>query len=271
VFFIKDFKVPREKLSLSNKEIVISPEELVKIESQLKISHIQSDLWKNISNPKLNLEKTITKTNSKEYFELANKILPDLVFCLRKNNCGITKNEINSKTFDTDSTLAHFLLAKNISVLHETLKHQPELAVQLDWNLITEISGLSGNEIKEASLSLLTEFDKRNNGKERLFEIAKSYRGTEKADFYALISADLVLEERPIFIQTLEKSFNEDEPDTVIKIVQNIKKFHLSKVEVSDLGKALCRSKLKAANDNNWKSIVTSMKNIDSNFEQSCI
>jgi hypothetical protein len=271
VFFIKDFKVPREKLFLSNSEMAISPDDLIKVESRLKLTQAQRGQWKNIIDPKLNFENILTLQNSQDYFELVNTIVPDLVLCLRKDNCGIIKNNTNGPSFDTDSTLAHLLLAKNIIILHKTLKLRPELVTHVDWNLMTEISGLNGNEIKAASLSLLTEFDKRNNGKDRLFEIAKTYRGSEKADFFALISADLVLEERPIFIQTLEKSFNEDEPSTVIKIVQNMKKFHLSKVEVADLGRALCNSKLKAANDSNWKSIMTSMKNIDSSFEQNCI
>lgn len=269
VYFINDFKVPREKIIVSNQEASLPKNDLKKIESFLKPQNIQSPTWEVLVDYRTDLKKTINKQNAESYFETATKNLPDLVLCLRKDFCGMDKPTVESPYFDSERTPAHLLVARTLKVIFETLKNRPELARQVDWNLITEISGLTGNEVRAASMELLVNFDRRNAGKENLFEIAASYTGIAKANFYSQVAADLLPEERPIFMNTLEKSLEQDDPHTVISIVEQIQFLHLSKAEVTVVGKALCR--FKDGHKFNWQMIVSKMKVVDNNFEQNCL
>lgn len=269
IYFVKDFKVPREKIIVSDKEASLPQSDLKKIESFLKPQNIQSPNWETLVDYRTDLKKTINKENAKSYFETASKNLPDLVICLRKDFCGMDKPTVESPYFDSERTPAHLLVARTLKVILESLKNRPDLAAQVDWNLITEISGLSGNEVKEASMNLLVNFDRRNAGKDNLFEIAASYKGTAKASFYSQVAAELLPEERPIFVNTLEKSFEQDDPNTVISIVDRIQSLHLSDSEVASVGKALCH--FKDGYKHNWDMIVLKMKVVDTNFEQNCL
>jgi hypothetical protein len=267
VFFIKDFKVTKEVLILSNKEIVVSDENIHQIESFLKPQNTQSPNWKNIVDFHLSIKKIINLENAQSYFEIATLNLPDLVICLRKNICGL--NQINS--FELDRTPAHLLIARSLNVIQETLKYRPDFSSRIDWNLITEISGLSGNEIKLASGELLSNFDYRNNGKEHLFDIVESYKGADKAKFYSQIAAELVVAERPVFVNTLAKSLAHDESETVLSIIDKMKDFHLTKIEVTSVSKALCRFKTEKDQIKTWNTIITKMSRIDDHFQQNCL
>lgn len=269
VYFINDFKVPREKIVVSDQEAIFPKNDLKKIESFLKPENVQSPIWEVLVDYRTDLKKTINKQNAQSYFETASKNLPDLVFCLRKDFCGMDKPTVESPYFDSERTPAHLLVARTLKVISETLKNRPELAKQVDWNLITEISGLTGNEVRAASMELLLKFDRRNAGKENLFEIAESYKGTAKANFYTQVAADLLPEERPIFMITLEKSLEQDDPNTVISIVEQIQSLHLSRSEVAIVGKALCH--FKDGHKSNWQMIVSKMKVVDNNFEHNCL
>lgn len=269
VYFINDFKVPREKIVVSNLEVLLPKTDLKKIESFLKPQNIQSATWETLVDYRTDLKKTINKQNAQSYFETASKNLPDLVHCLRRDFCGMDKPTVESPYFDSERTPAHLLVARTLKVIFETLKNRPELATQVDWHLITEISGLDGNEVKSSAMDLLLHFDRRNAGKDNLFEIASSYTGTAKANFYSKVAADLLPEERPLFINTLEKSLEQDDPNTVISIVERIQTLHLSDSEVATVGKVLCR--FKDGHKHNWDMIVSKMKVVDNNFEQNCL
>lgn len=272
VFFIKDFKVPREPIIVSTtKSLAIPQADLRKIEGFLKPKNIQSPSWKVLVDYRVDLNTIITKDNAKDYFETALNNLPDLVECLRKDYCGMDKASISAPYFDNERTPAHLLVARTLNVLQASLKQVPELAIQIDWNLITEISGLNGNEVKAASMELLISFDKRNNGKEHLFEIAEGYKGIAKAKFYSEMAADLAAEERPVFINTLEKTLESDDADTIISTVEKMNTFRLTHNEIARVGKALCRFKRDESQEHNWKMIVMNMKKMDNNFEQHCL
>ena len=271
VYFIDSFSVPREKIIVSEKEASLPETDLKRIESFLKPQNIKSPNWDTLVDYRTDLKKTINKENAASYFETASQNLPDLVICLRKDFCGMEKPTIEAPYFDSERTPAHLLLARTLNVLYESIKNQPELAQQLDWNLITEISGLTGNEVKAASMELLLNFDKRNSGKEQLFEIADGYKGAAKAKFYSEMARDLLPEERPLFVTTIEKTFELDDADTVLSTVENMSKFKLKPEELTRLGKALCRFKRDENQKNNWMMIVSQMKKIDNNFEQNCL
>jgi hypothetical protein len=270
VYFIDSFKVPREQILVSDKEIALPKVDIKKIESYLKPQNIQSPSWESLIDYRTDLKKTINKENAQDYFETASKNLPDLVHCLRKDFCGMEKATVEAPYFDSERTPAHLLLSRTLKVIFESIKNRPELASQLDWNLITEISGLSGNEVKAASMDLLINFDKRNSGKEHLFEIADGYKGAAKAKFYSEIAVDLIPEERPLFISTIEKTFEHDDAHTVISTVESMKKFKLDQAEITRVSKALCHFK-SDEHPGNWSMIVSQMKKVDINFEKNCL
>jgi hypothetical protein len=263
VYFIKDFSIPRENIVLSGKEMTISRNDLQLIETYLQPKNRHSPLWGIIGDFKANLQAIINPENANGYFEIATQNLPDLVLCLRKNLCGVISPE-------ADRTPAHLLVARTLDVILISLKNKPELALLVDWNLVTEVSGLKGNEIRVSSRELLSKFDPRNGGKNHLFEIVESYKGKEKASFYSKLAEDISIAERPIFISTLNKSLERDDPETVISIVGSMKKFRLTSAEIASLGKALCRFKKGDVQQQNWKVIALEMKKYDINFEQNC-
>jgi hypothetical protein len=271
VYFIKDFKVPREEIVVSSKIENLNQLDQKNIESKLKVENIKTPFWEKIVDYRTDLKTAITKENAKGFFDSANKNLSDLVVCLRKDFCGMDKATSSSPYFDSERTPAHLLLARSLKVIRESLIQDPTLASQIDWNLITEISGLSGNDVKAASMDLLVNFDKRNGGKENLYKVAESYSGIAKANFYTEISNDITPEERPLFISTLEKTLSNDDPNTVISIVENFKKYRLTKNEILGVSKILCRFKNDGDQAPNWKMIVSQMKNVDINFEQNCL
>jgi hypothetical protein len=263
VYFIKDFSIPRENIVLSGKEMTISRTDLQLIETYLQPKNIHSPLWGNIRDFKVNLQAIINPENASAYFEIASQNLPDLILCLRKNLCGVISPE-------TDRTASHLLVARTLDVILISLKNKPEVALLVDWNLVTEISGLKGNEIKVSSRELLSKFDPRNGGKNHLFEIVESYKGREKASFYSQLAEDISINERPVFLSTLNRSLERDDPETVINIVGSMKKFRLTGIEIASLGKALCRFKREDVQGQNWKVITLEMKKYDIDFEKNC-
>ncbi len=271
VFFIKDFTVNREKIIVSKHTTPLEINDLKKIESFLKPANITSPNWEKLVDYRTNLKQTINLENAVSYFETANQNLPDLVICLRKDFCGMEPASLSSPYFDDERTPAHLLVARTLDVIKESLRLHPELASKVDWNLITEISGLAGNEVRASSMDLLVSFDVRNNGRAHLFEIAESYKGEAKAKFYSKMAKDLEPSERPVFISTLEKSLEQDDAHTVISIVEKLNTFQLSKNEVVNVEKVLCRFKQDDPKDPNWLMIKYNMSKLDNRFEQNCL
>ncbi len=271
IYFIKDFKVERDILVVKNDAVSLPTSDVKKIETFLKSKNTQNISWETLTDFRLKLETSINKENAKNVFEVANKNLPDLIKCLRKDYCGMDPATIEKPYFDKDRTPAHLIAARTLSAMLLSIKLNPELKKDVDWNLIREISGLSGNELRAASMDLLINYDVNNNGKDSLYKVAESYSGQAKANFYTQMAADLATNERAIFVSTVEKSLEKDDPNTVISIVESLKKYKLTSTEMVGVSKVLCRFKNDEAQGHNWLMIKSLMNKLDKNFEQICL
>lgn len=262
VYFIKDFAVEREAIPVSNKEKSWTDKDLALIETRLETANIHSATWVTLVNYKSDLKNIINKENAADFFKVANNNLATLVVCLRKDLCGLTpeKDEPNR-------TAAHLLIARLLNAIELSIIGQLNLRPQVDWNLIREISGLEGNEMKVASLELLQKFDVQNGGIENLLKIADSYPANKKASFYAEIAPDLMPHERPVFMNAILKTISLSDFDTTTSIVDKIKIFRLNQIELSAFSKSLCRFK---KTNESWIILKNKMLVVDKNFENNC-
>jgi DNA-binding XRE family transcriptional regulator len=68
----------------------------------------------------------------------------------------------------------------------------------------------------------------------------------------------------------LEKAFAVDDPNTVISVVEKLKKMNLSQAEMAKVSRNLCHYKENGSDDPNWKMIKYDMGKVRIDLEKIC-
>lgn len=236
-----------------------------KLEANLRPIILSDKNWKAVNDYALNAKTLVTKDNAKELFELTQKSAKDLASCLSKDFCGMERRSDADAYFDDKKTPGHILLGRNLEIMIETLEQNNELRKKLDWELIRELTDNGNEKIQVLALDIIKNYDSENSNTDKLLEIADRFEGNAKANALEKI-ADKdknSLNSRILLVNALEKSFAQDDPHTVISIVEKIGKMNLSNDEILKVSRNLCHFKEDhGADDPNWKMIKYNMKNI---------
>jgi hypothetical protein len=103
-----------------------------------------------------------------------------------------------------------------------------------------------------------------------MVKIIENYKGDAKAKALTVLFSRNVSSERSSLINFIEKSFSTDDPNTVISIIEKLKKMALSKNELEKISKNLCHYREEGSDDPNWKMIKYDMKKLEIDLAKIC-
>ncbi len=249
--------------------VAIVKDDLEKIQSKLILNNNQNDLWLLLNDYSKKSDQIVNSENKKAYFDLVNQHVKDLNSCIKKDFCGIERAE-GKAYFDDEKTPAHILLARELEVFKSILKLDPAFSDQIDWNLITEISLMKSPIVQNIALDLLRNFDKKNNGAEKLLKMSQEYKGELKAKLFLNLAKDALPDERRILINAFKDSFAKDDADTIISILEKIGEMRLSKAELLEVLPYLCRFKESELQAHNLKVISMHLTRLKLSVKEVC-
>jgi hypothetical protein len=233
----------------------LTQNDLKNIRQILNENSLQSQLNDLILNLSKSSNEILNKKNSKELITIANNNLASLFDCYIKNKCGVNES------------ILKIMISRHLELIKVALKNDIKMSPAVNWIVIRECSGINNNDVRILTADLLFNYDTKNNGNIKILDIASSYSGQAKADFFKTISEALLPAERKLFISALKESFLKDDSKTIELIVLNLNEMSLKKTEVSDLGNSLCHLKTKE----NWNNIKLAMSSVSTGFEKTCL
>ncbi|MDD4973450.1 MAG: hypothetical protein PHY93_03820 [Bacteriovorax sp.] len=253
----------------TNPEIVLT-KDLERLERNLKIETLQDENWAQVNDYSITAKNLVNKKNANHLFKLTNGSIANLAGCLKKDFCGMERRSENDSYFDKNKTPGHILLARNLSIMLESLRINPELQREIDWDLIRELTDNSNDTIQVLAIELIKDFSVIESDPENLFKLVDNYKGNAKADALTELSKNSSSSERQLLVNSLEKAFAADDPNTVISVVEKLKKMNLSVDEMTKVSKNLCHYKEKGTEDPNWKMIKYDMGKVSIDLEKIC-
>lgn len=237
-----------------------------KLENNFSSETLTNKHWQEVNDYTLSANKLVNKNNAKDLFKLTQGNVKDLAVCLKKDFCGMERRNDEDAYFDDTKTPGHILQGRNLEIMIEAIRLDPNLKKELDWELIKGLGESENEKIQILAFEIIYEHDESNSATDKLLEIAGRYKGEAKATVLEKIGSKETLKdslsERLILMNALEKSFTEDDPNTVISIVEKIKKMHLSRQEVEKVSRNICHFKENGVDDPNWKMIKYEMRGI---------
>ncbi|RPJ70674.1 MAG: hypothetical protein EHM20_15270 [Alphaproteobacteria bacterium] len=238
-----------------------------KLEGNLSPSILSDKNWKAVNDYALNVKTLVSKDNAKELFELTQGSVKDLASCLKKDFCGMEKRSDADAYFDDKKTPGHILLGRNLEIMVAALERNKDLKAKLDWELVRELTDSENEKIQVLALDIIKNYDPENSNTDKLLEIADKFEGNAKANALEKIAdkekIKNSLNDRILLVNALEKSFAQDDPHTVISIVEKMGKMNLSEDEILKVSRNLCHFKEDHGEDDpNWKMIKYNMKKI---------
>ncbi len=247
-----DKKSNSDRVQISN--IVLSEENLKSIHRTINEKNVQSQFNDLIFDLSKSSSQVLTKDNAKEIITVANNNLAAFFDCFNRSGCGVADSVIKT------------MIARNLELIKVALKINIGLSKNVNWIVVRECSGLNVENIEVLSLDLLRNYNTQNNGDQKILDIASSYSGKDKVDFFMKTAETLTSDERKMFVSALKDSFNKDDPKTVELVAEEIGKFGLEKFEIADLEKSLCRFKASES----WNKIKNSMSLVSPGLENTC-
>jgi hypothetical protein len=266
---VENNNTKNSSLSSTNTENILK-NDLAKLVRNLKIETVQDRNWVNVNDYSINVKELVNPKNSKHLFNLTNGSIANLANCLKKDFCGMERRSESDAYFDENKTPGHILLGRSLNIMLESLRINPGLQSKIDWDLINEFTFSSNERIQVLAVELIKEYDTSENDTDNLFKIVDNFKGNAKADALAKLSVKDSSSERIIFVNSLEKAFAGDDPNTVISVVENLKKMNLSKEEMARVSKNLCHYKENGTDDPNWKMIKYDMGKVSIDLENIC-
>lgn len=240
---------------------IISNDKL-KLERNFKPEILSHKYWQQVNDYALNPINLVNKDNASELFRLTQAGVKDLAICLKKNFCGMERRSEDDAYFDDKKTPGHILLGRNLEIMLESLRQNPELKKQIDWDLIKGLTDSENEKIQILALDIIKNYDTNNADANKLLDIAEKYKGNAKASALEKIASSIASNNRLGLVNALEQSFSQDDPDTVINIVEKLNSMHLSQDELLKVSRNLCRFKEQGSNSPNWKMIKYNMKKL---------
>lgn len=255
-------------------EIPRSPDEIVatdfqKIEKNLKRENIQADEWKDINTYTLKVEDMVNSGNAQYYFQVAQKNLPDIYSCLKRDFCGMEPAE-GDPYFDDQRTPAHILMNRSLKVIRESLRENPDLSSQVDWDLMEELAQSDADMLKVEALDIIREHSRINAATEDILKTTKNYTGEAKADALLRVSNNAGPKDKQLLAGEIADVFEIADPHTVISVLENMDKMKLSKESMLNVFSNLCRFKQNELNPGNWKMIESLASKLNPEFKTLC-
>ena len=244
--------------------------DLEKITSNLKPENIANAEWKEITNYSLKPEDLVKRENAKGLFTAAQNNIPDIYSCLKKDFCGMTTRGEDDAYFDDQRTPAHILLNRNLKILKESLRKDPTLKEKMNWDMIHELATSDAEMLQVEALDILREFDSESMKTDELIKISADYTGTAKADALVRLASGKNATDKHLVAMDMEEVFAMSDANTVISVLENVKKMELSKSDINRSFKNLCRFKDNADEAHNWAMIKYEANKINPEFEKSC-
>ncbi len=241
-----------------------------RLEKNLKKEILQDENWVKVNDYSIEVKNLVTKKNAKELFKLSNESIEELASCLKKNFCGMERRSDDDSYFDDSRTPGHILLSRNLEIMYESLKINPGLKNEVDWDLVRELTDSANEKVQVIAMDLLKSFNTKDNGTEKLIKIVDNYRGNAKADALVELSSRASEEDHSLLLTAIEKSFADDDPNTAISVVEKLGKMHLSKNEIERVSKNLCHYKENGADEPNWKMINYEIGKLEVDLDKIC-
>lgn len=250
-----------------------SPEEILandyeKIAKNLSPKNTSNDEWKQINNYAVRPDALVNAQNAKGYFKTAQANVPDLFSCLKKDFCGMETRGEDDAYFDDQRTPAHILINRNLSIMKESLRKDPSLKSEVDWELMKELATSGSDMLSVEALDIIREFDSESVKTDELIKVTQDLKGQAKADALLNLSKRSNSTDKILLASEVEEVFAMGDANTVISVLEKLRNMSLG-ANASRVLKNLCRFK-DNEQSHNWPVIKTQANKINKNFEQMC-
>lgn len=250
-----------------------SPEEIVaddyaKIAKILSPKNTSSDEWRQINNYAVKVEALVNAQNAKDYFRTAQSNIPDLFSCLKKDFCGMETRGADDAYFDEQRTPAHILLNRSLIFMRESLRNDPSLKSEVNWELMKELTTSGADILSVAALGIIREFNSEVVTTEELIKVTRHLKGQAKADALANLSKKSNSADKILLASEVEEIFAMSDANTAISVLKNLRNMNLG-ADVSRILINLCQFK-DNEQSHNWPIIKTAANKINKNFEKTC-
>ncbi len=252
-----------------------SPEEILagdfeKLTRNLKPENIQGEEWKQMTNYALKPDVLVNRENAQGLFKMAQNNLPDLYSCLKKDFCGMTTRGEDDAYFDDQRTPAHILMNRNLKVMKEALRKDEGLKSQVNWEMLQEFASSDAEMLQVEALDILREFDSETMKADELIKLTGDYTGTAKADALLRIAKGKNPADKQLVAEEVEEVFAMSDANTVISVLENVKKMAFNGSDTSRVLKNLCRFKNDPEESHNWMMIKYEAGKVNTEFEKLC-
>lgn len=256
-----------QEVSLDAKANQILTNDYEKLIKNLKKENVENPNWEDIINYSQKVEDVVSPQNAKGILELSQANLPDLMSCLEKDFCGMTTRGEDDPYFDETATPAHQLIRRNLKIINEAIYKDPSLKKLVDWDLIENIALSDSEMIQVEALNLMNQ-SPANVDAQKLVALSGHYTGEAKAK--ALVSIAKGKKGNGAVAQEVQEDFAMKDANTVISILEKMNEMGLTKYQVSQALKNLCRFNETGDEAHNWKMIEHLALKLDSEFKKYC-
>lgn len=240
------------------------------LEKNISKEILSNENWIKINDYSLPVKELVNLNNSTAIFQVSKLSVNDLSRCLKKDFCGMERKDANDSYFDETKTPGHILLGRNLEILRETLTKNPELSIQVDWDVIRELSDSENEKVQVLAIDLLKKFNSKEGTTDKLFKIVDNYNGKAKADALVEISSDNSEEAHNQLLNYISKSFSSDDPNTAMSVLEKLPQMHISQREMEMVANYLCHYKEQGSEEHNWKMIKYQMGKYSISMDTVC-
>lgn len=227
--------------------------------------------WEQINNFSIPIKQLMSlNPDPRALFKVSRQSIYDLKSCLKKDFCGMERRDENDAYFDETKTPGHILLGRNLEILSETLDREPELAGEIDWDVIYELTENANEKVQVIAVELLKKHNPKEGTTAKLLKIAEDYKGNAKAGALVQIAGDTSEEARHQLLSSISKSFASDDPDTAISVMEKLPQMHLTMREIEIVANYLCHYKEGDSENHNWKMIKYRMGKLKVDMDTVC-
>ncbi|MDO9181530.1 MAG: hypothetical protein Q7U04_03935, partial [Bacteriovorax sp.] len=124
--------------------------------------------------------------------------------------------------------------------------------------------------VQVTALVLLKDYNENPKDIDELLSLIDSFNGMAKANALVKFSLTCSSANRVLLVNTLEKTFSSDDPNTVINVIEKLSSMNLSNEEYEKIFRSLCHFGENGQDDPNWKMIKYDLTKININIDKIC-